>query len=151
MSVLVVLKVPGDTATFESFVASNKERVLQVSERAKAGGCLAHRFAVGEGHILVVDEWETPEQIQSFFPRQTFRRSWERWAQVVNRRSLSRTRRGSPASSELKQPPQIAETASLSENQMGLPPGSLLLVSEDVPPLDKDCAESTRFLLNLEP
>ncbi len=67
MSVLVVLKVPGDTATFESFVASNKERVIEVSERAKAGGCLAHRFAVGDGHIIVVDEWETPEQFETFF------------------------------------------------------------------------------------
>jgi len=67
VSVLVVLKVPGDTATFESFVASNKERVLEISERAKAGGCLHHRFAVGDGQIIVVDEWETPEQFQTFF------------------------------------------------------------------------------------
>ena len=67
MSVLVIIKVPGDTATFESFVASNKERVLELTERSKAGGCLAHRFAVGDGCILVVDEWESAEQFETFF------------------------------------------------------------------------------------
>jgi hypothetical protein len=67
MSVLVVAKVPGDTAVFESYMASNKERVLELTERAKAGGCVAHRFAVGDGYVVIVDEWETPEQFQAFF------------------------------------------------------------------------------------
>lgn len=67
MSVVVVAKVPGDTGVFESYVAANKERVLELTERAKAGGCVAHRFAVGDGCIVIVDEWETPEQFQAFF------------------------------------------------------------------------------------
>ena len=67
MSVLVVLRVPGDTATFESFVSSNKERVRSKSASVPRRDCLAHRFAVGDGHIIVVDEWETPEQFQTFF------------------------------------------------------------------------------------
>ena len=66
MSVLVVMTVPGDTATFEAFVAANKDLVLELTEKSKAGGCLAHRFAVGDGEILVVDEWETAEQFQAF-------------------------------------------------------------------------------------
>jgi heme-degrading monooxygenase HmoA len=64
--VLVVMKVPGDTKQFESFMAANKDRVLELTERSKASGCLAHRFALGDGCVVVVDEWETAEQFQAF-------------------------------------------------------------------------------------
>jgi hypothetical protein len=60
------MKVPGDTKTFESFMAANKEQVLELTERSKAEGCLAHRFAVGDGYVLVVDEWESAEKFQGF-------------------------------------------------------------------------------------
>jgi heme-degrading monooxygenase HmoA len=66
MSVLIVMTVPGDTAQFESFIAANAERVNGLTEQAKASGCLAHRFAVGDGQVVVVDEWETADQFQSF-------------------------------------------------------------------------------------
>ena len=66
MSVLVVMKVPGDTKTFESFMAANRDRVLELTERSKAEGCRAHRFAIGDGYVVVVDEWETAEQFQGF-------------------------------------------------------------------------------------
>jgi quinol monooxygenase YgiN len=39
-----------------------------MAEQAKAsGGGIHHRFAVGDGFVLVVDEWETAEHFQSFF------------------------------------------------------------------------------------
>jgi heme-degrading monooxygenase HmoA len=66
MSVVVVQRIPGDTAQFESFVAANGELVERLSERAKAEGCIAHRFAVGDGEIVVVDVWETAEAFQGF-------------------------------------------------------------------------------------
>lgn len=66
MSVLVIMTVPGDTAQFEAFVAANAGRVEELTDKAKAGGCLAHRFAVGDGQVVVVDEWESPEQFQVF-------------------------------------------------------------------------------------
>ena len=66
MSVLVVMTVPGDTATFESFMAASGDRVVALTEKAKAAGCLGHRFGIGDGQVVVVDEWETPEQFQAF-------------------------------------------------------------------------------------
>lgn len=57
---------PGDTAQFESFVAGNKTLVEDLTEKAKAGGCTSHTFAVGEGHVIVVDQWESAEQFQAF-------------------------------------------------------------------------------------
>ena len=67
MSVLVVIKVPGDTATFEKFMAENRDRVLELTEKAKVAGCQGHRFAVGDGEVVVVDDWGTAEQFQTFF------------------------------------------------------------------------------------
>ncbi len=32
-----------------------------------APGAIHHRFGVGDGFVLVVDEWETIEQFQQFF------------------------------------------------------------------------------------
>lgn len=66
MSVLVVMNVPGDTATFEAFVAENNDLVLELTEKAKAGGCRRHQFGVGDGEIVVVDEWETAADFQAF-------------------------------------------------------------------------------------
>jgi hypothetical protein len=66
MSVLVVMTVPGDTATFESFCAANADRVIELTEKAKAAGCTMHRFAVGDGEVVVVDEWDAAEQFQAF-------------------------------------------------------------------------------------
>ena len=66
MSVLVVMIVPGDTATFESYMAANEDRVLELTRRAKDAGCRGHRFAVGDGQVVVVDEWDTAEQFQAF-------------------------------------------------------------------------------------
>ena len=66
MSVLIVMTVPGDTAQFESFVAANEAQVVELTKKAKASGCLGHKFAVGDGQVVVVDEWESAEQFQAF-------------------------------------------------------------------------------------
>jgi quinol monooxygenase YgiN len=63
---LIVMTVPGDTAQFEAFMAANRDRVVELSEKAKASGCLGHRFAVGDGQVVAVDEWESAEQFQAF-------------------------------------------------------------------------------------
>ena len=60
------MRVPGDTDKFRRFIA-DEERLRSISDRARAGGCLHHRFAIGDGYVLVVDEWESLEQFQQFF------------------------------------------------------------------------------------
>jgi len=67
VSVLVVMAVPADTAAFEAFVTGNSQLVQELTEKAKAGGCRGHRFALGDGEVLVVDEWDSAEQFQTFF------------------------------------------------------------------------------------
>ena len=69
MSVLVTVRFPGDTDQFRSFVAddSNAGRLTEIADDAKSRGAIHHRFAVGDGFVLVVDEWESGEQFQQFF------------------------------------------------------------------------------------
>ena len=45
-----------------------REAFAKFAAEARAtGGGLHHRFAVGDGFVLVVDEWETVEHFQKFF------------------------------------------------------------------------------------
>ena len=67
MSVLVTVRVAGDTDRFRSFLASEGDRLRPIGEEAKGVGCIHHRFSVGDGFVLAVDEWESGEQFQQFF------------------------------------------------------------------------------------
>jgi hypothetical protein len=67
MSVLITARFPGDTDQFRSFISSNEDRLRENADRARSSGCLHHRFGVGDGFVMVWDEWESPEQFQRFF------------------------------------------------------------------------------------
>src|SRR6266516_5519884 len=67
MSVLMTMRVPGDTERFRQFFSSEGERLSAIADTAREQGCLHHRFGVGDGYVLVVDEWESPEHFQRFF------------------------------------------------------------------------------------
>jgi quinol monooxygenase YgiN len=66
MSVLIVAKFQGDTAKFVQSMKDRADEFKKISEDSKAVGGLHHRFGVGDGFILVVDEWESIEQFQAF-------------------------------------------------------------------------------------
>jgi hypothetical protein len=67
MSVLVTMRIGGDTAQFRQFLDSGAERLRRIADAARAGGCLHHRFGVADDYVLVVDEWESGEHFQRFF------------------------------------------------------------------------------------
>jgi heme-degrading monooxygenase HmoA len=67
MSVLVTVRVAGDTDRFRNFIANEGERLRPIGEAARGVGCIHHRFSVGDGFVLVVDEWESAQQFQQFF------------------------------------------------------------------------------------
>jgi hypothetical protein len=67
MSVLVVVKVSGDTTAFHQALADRADEFVAVKERAEQNGAIHHRFGVGEGFVLAVDEWETAEAFEQFF------------------------------------------------------------------------------------
>lgn len=67
MSVLVVVKVSGNTDTFQKALADRADEFVAVKDRAMAMGAKHHRFGVGDGVVVAVDEWETAEAFQEFF------------------------------------------------------------------------------------
>ena len=69
MSVLVVTRDRGDTATFRKMLDERADDFTRFADEAKANGAVHHRFGLGDGFVLIVDEWETAEQFQAFMAR----------------------------------------------------------------------------------
>jgi hypothetical protein len=67
MSVLVVMKVSGDTAVFRQSLTDRADEFAAIGKRAQGSGAIHHRFGVGDGFVSVIDEWESVEQFQAFF------------------------------------------------------------------------------------
>jgi quinol monooxygenase YgiN len=67
MSVLVVAKFPADTDTFRKGLADRAGEFAAMSEQARAAGAIHHRFGIGDGVVMVVDEWESPQAFEAFF------------------------------------------------------------------------------------
>jgi hypothetical protein len=67
MSVLITVKVSGDVATFRKAVAERGDEFANIADKARGVGALHHRFGIGEGYVLVVDEWASAEQFETFF------------------------------------------------------------------------------------
>ena len=67
MSVLVIGKFQGDTAKFRQALEERGDEFGKIAEHAKTVGAIHHRFGIGDGFVVVVDEWETADQFTSFF------------------------------------------------------------------------------------
>ena len=67
MSVIVTVVIPADVEQFTSWVASDIENITAISQKGKEAGAIHHRFAIGEGSILVLDEWTSAEAFNEFF------------------------------------------------------------------------------------
>jgi hypothetical protein len=65
MSVLITMKVAGDTNQFRRWI-ENEDQLRDIADRAKAAGAIHHRFGVGDGFVVAVDEWDTAEHFQEF-------------------------------------------------------------------------------------
>lgn len=67
MSVLVIAKFQGDTAKFRQSLEERGDEFAKFAEESKAAGGLHHRFGVGDGFVVVIDEWESMEHFHAFF------------------------------------------------------------------------------------
>jgi hypothetical protein len=72
MSVIVILRIPGNPANLESYAAGPGGDVMRrVAEAGKAAGAIRHSFGGGDGEILVVDEWPDAQSFEAFFAGQS--------------------------------------------------------------------------------
>lgn len=67
MSVLITGKFQGDTAKFRQALTDRADEFAKIADSARAAGAIHHRFGVGDGIVLIVDEWESVEHFQQFF------------------------------------------------------------------------------------
>ena len=67
MSVLVIAKFQGDTGKFRQALADRADEFAKIAVEARSAGALHHRFGIGDGFVVVVDEWESAEHFQKFF------------------------------------------------------------------------------------
>lgn len=67
MSVLITVRFQGDTAVFRQALVDHADQLAKFSELSRSSGAVHHRFGVGDGFVLVVDEWESAGQFQEFF------------------------------------------------------------------------------------
>ena len=67
MSVIIATKVFGDTSVFATSLVERADEYRQWGERGRAAGAIHHQFGLGDGFVLVVDEWESTEAFQIFF------------------------------------------------------------------------------------
>ena len=67
MSVLVIGKFPGDTSLFRKVMTERASELAGIAEQARGAGALHHRFGIGDGFVVLVDEWEQPHQFEQFF------------------------------------------------------------------------------------
>jgi heme-degrading monooxygenase HmoA len=67
VSVLVTARIPGDVAKFRQLLADDPGRFEAITARGRESGAIHHRFGIGDGFVVVYDEWESAEQFQQFF------------------------------------------------------------------------------------
>lgn len=70
MSVMVVAKFKTDPERMAAVFRDHKADVIAVSNDAKAMGALHHHFAMGDGQVMAIDEWQSAEAFQKFFKTQ---------------------------------------------------------------------------------
>ncbi|HEY8699879.1 MAG TPA: hypothetical protein VIM08_02780 [Arthrobacter sp.] len=67
MSIIVAVKVYGDTAAFTKSLDEQADDFRAIKERAQVAGALHHQLAIGDGFVLVNDEWESAAAFEKFF------------------------------------------------------------------------------------
>ena len=67
MSVIVIAKFQADTAKFRQSLADRGDEFAKIVDSARAAGAIHHRFGVGDGFVLVLDEWDSAEHFRQFF------------------------------------------------------------------------------------
>ncbi|HEY7144603.1 MAG TPA: hypothetical protein VH637_10170 [Streptosporangiaceae bacterium] len=66
MSVLVLGKFRGDTGKFRQALTDRADEFVAISDRARMAGGISHRFGIGDGVVVIADEWESADQFRQF-------------------------------------------------------------------------------------
>jgi len=67
MSVLVIGRMPVDTANVEQLWKERPADFEAVAAEAKTVGAIHHRWGFGNGELVIIAEWDSVESFQKFF------------------------------------------------------------------------------------
>src|SRR5437763_13791141 len=67
VSMLIIGKFQGDTDKLRRSLVEQAGEFEKWGAAGRAAGARHHRFGVGDGFVMVIDEWERVEQFQQFF------------------------------------------------------------------------------------
>lgn len=67
MSVLIIVKVKADKSKLEALASSDPDFFGGVAEKGKAQGAIHHDFYANDDTVVVIDEWPSAQDFQSFF------------------------------------------------------------------------------------
>lgn len=67
MSVIVAVKLSGDVSAFRKSLEERADEYRKIAARGREQGAVHHQFAVGDGFVLIVDEWESAASFEKFF------------------------------------------------------------------------------------
>jgi hypothetical protein len=70
MSVIVIARFKLDTKLWRQLTSEREADLKEVADIAKTKGARHHRFGVGDGEVVVIDEWDNAESFQSFITSQ---------------------------------------------------------------------------------
>jgi hypothetical protein len=70
MSVIVIGRMTVDPGNVQKLWAERRSDFVAIAEDAKRAGAMHHRWAFGESHVVLVDEWPDAESFQQFFGSQ---------------------------------------------------------------------------------
>jgi heme-degrading monooxygenase HmoA len=67
MSVLVIARLKVDPTKFEDLVARRGNEMPAISQKGREAGAIHHQFAIGDGEVLIIDEWDDADHFGAFF------------------------------------------------------------------------------------
>ena len=67
MSVIVVGKLQADPASIQKLWKDREADFKAVRKEAEAAGALHHRWGIGDGFVMLIDEWPDAASFEKFF------------------------------------------------------------------------------------
>jgi len=71
MAVVVLARMKVDPASFKKVHDARSDDFRAVMAQAQKAGVLHHRFILGDGEVVIIDDWPSAEAFQKFFDNAT--------------------------------------------------------------------------------
>jgi heme-degrading monooxygenase HmoA len=71
MATFVIIRLNADPVKLEGLFTERAADFTAIADVGRASGAKHHQFLKGDGEVVIVDEWDSAQQFQSFFHGET--------------------------------------------------------------------------------